>query len=77
MKENDIDVNWNKVAASENRNSLHKSIKRMEGKSCERSDCLGGMVNDVYFFVYFGMMKKSMPPISEKLIIANMKNDVD
>lgn len=73
MRKDQVDVDWNKVATGEDRKGLDECIKRVECKSSKGSDCFGVVMNDVNFFVYSWMMKKTMSPVGEKLIETNMK----
>lgn len=70
-------MDGDEVATGKDRKGLDEGIERMEGKSCEGSDCFSGVMDDVYFLIDAGVMKQSMTPISEELVITHMKQQVE
>ena len=77
MGQDDVDMDGDKVAAGEDGDSLYEGIQGVKGESCEGGDCFCGVMDDVYLFVPDGVVKQSMTPVGEELVVAEVEQKVE
>ena len=76
MSDDNVDIDRHEIATSEHRHSLDESVKRMEGKTSEGSDCFGSVMNDMYLLVDGRMMEQTVSPVGHELVVTDMKKKV-
>lgn len=77
MCENQVDWQWNEIAAREDRQGLKESIHRMECETRIWCNRLRSVMNIVQLIVHARQMKQSVDPICEELVIDDVQNNIN